>query len=46
MDLDGSVLKLPCHLTGPQEAPEEAETEGVGVGREWGEEGAEAGRSQ
>ncbi|CAK9095282.1 unnamed protein product [Durusdinium trenchii] len=24
VDLDGSVLKLPCHLTGPQEAPEEA----------------------
>ena len=24
VDLDGTVLKLPCHLTGPQEAPEEA----------------------
>lgn len=24
VDLDGSILKLPCHLTGAQEAPEEA----------------------
>ncbi|CAJ1390597.1 unnamed protein product [Effrenium voratum] len=24
LDLDGTVLKLPCHLTAPQETPEEA----------------------